>query len=384
MIEAVLHDAGTRLDVERNPAPGMERGRYLQLDMEESVIESQSGARMGAINAGIRAAGYGSIKPWPGIITRHAPVDLVGANEGLDIRLHQRCNITGRWNPVPEGRLVYTGITRALDRQRWRPAAMLTPEEVRELEAADAAEWVRLPFANEPTLGRQINAAWFALQTSRCTLSMDDNNLWTPFDLTVADRYRWVGDDGATVDGATVQGHFGDRSRLCLYLRPRRWRWVARVTAHFLIVTPFESARNSEAFIKVWFDRPPFFPYRHELPRTIGNQAIFHPYTGTYLDYDAGVDYRWRMTRAFQELQREVVMQQYYSLCVAYILESVEPAQISIQRVTPRQGEVVCGIGIRSQHSGVERRAWAVQMKDLSAVYPQQTISTFWGEFWTV
>lgn len=384
MIEAALHDAGTALEIAPEVAPGMDRGRYVQLDMEESVLQSNAGTRLAAINEGVRSAGYAQLRPWPGIVPRKAPLDLVPANEGLSLALQQRCSVTGRWSPVPEGVIAYTGQDRALDRNQWRPAAMLTPEEMRGLEAAEATEWVRLPFGNEPQLGRSMNAAWFGVQAGRFLLSLPDNHVWTPFDLTREDRYAWVGDDGASIEWKKVYGWFGDRSRLRLYLRPRRWRWFARVVAHFLVVTPFETARNDEIFLKVWFDRPPFFPFRHEISRTVGNQLIFHEYEGAYLDYDEGIDRGWRLTRAFGELQSEIVAQQYYSLCVAYILESVEPAAITLQRVPPRNGEIVCGVGILDQGSGVESRAWAVQVKDLSSVYPQQTISTFWGDFWTV
>jgi len=382
VIEAVFHDAGTTPSVVSGGVPGMYRLRWRQLDMEESIRESNAETRLPVINAGVRDAGYVRLKPWPGIVPKHAPLDRYYVHEGFNVELKQRSNITQSWSPVPEGQLQYTGRDRALDRNQWRAAAMLTPAEMRQLEAAVPADWIRLPFDNEPRFGPQMSAAWYGLQASRFSLALPDNNLWTPFDLTAPDRYHWVGDDGSTVEGQRYFGDFGDRSRVTIYLRPRRWRWFARVIAHFWIVTGFEYAINDEVFLKVYYDRPPFFPVRHELPRTRGNALMFHQYSGM-LDYDPGIERAFQLSRAFGELQSEIVQQQYFSLCVSYILSSVEPAAVSIQRASPRRGEVVCGIGIRDQASGAESRAWAVQMVDLSSVYPLQTISTFWANFWT-
>lgn len=360
----------------------MERARWRELDMEERVIEANSGSRLPAINAGIRAAGYKRLRPWPVAIPNHAMLDRATANEGLTIQLHQQSTVTQRWSPVPEGTMAFTGQNRALDRNQWRAATMRTPPEMRELIVTEPYEWVRLPFDNEPNLRAQLTASWVGLHSPRFTFSIPDNNIWTPFDLTIEDRYHWIGDNGQIIDGMKYFGNIGDRSRVALYLRPRRWRWFARVVAHFWIVTGFETAPNDEIFLKVFYDRPPFFPIRHELPRTIGNALAFHPYEGT-LDYDRGIERHFQLSRAFGELQEEIVQQQYYSLCTSYILAGVDPAAITIQRATPRQGEIVCGIGIRDQKTGVETRAWALQIVDLTSVYPQQTISTFWCDFWT-
>ena len=382
MIEAVLHDAGTRMTVERGVVAGMDRATYRQVDMEESVRQSQDRSRAAAINTALRDIGHEMVRPWPERMPRKAPIDVVPATEGLDIHLYEQCGITRRWAATPAGRIAYTGMPRAMDRDQWRPAAFLTPAEMRALEAATPSDWVRLPIGNEPGLGRPMSAAWYGIRAPRFALVMPDNNLWTPFDLTRADWYAWVDDSGRTVDGVSLDFSASDRMRLVLYLRPRTWRWFARVIAHFLMGTPFETVRNDEVFLKVWFDRPPFHPHRHELPRTLGNRAVFHPYEGTYLDYDRGIDYGWRLTRAFGELQSEILQQQYFSLCVVYIFESAEPAAIAVQRVPPKPGDIVCGVGIRDQASGVETRLWALQRANLDSVYPLQTVTTFWGDFW--
>ena len=388
MISAVLRDGGTDALLVRDVAPGMDRLRWRELNLEEDW----PGELLGRLNDGMRRTDQEvTLAPWPRPLPRLAPLDYTPRHEGLVWRLWQRHqavptseSVDASWGAVPAGDAQIVADPTVTDRTQAHASRLANPEELRANPALDPTVWLRLPFDNETggcALKEGLVLKWNSLHNCAFTLSLDDNDVFVPFDLRYQDRYSWVDDDGKPLDPRTVWNTIADRAALRLYLRPRRWKWFAKVIAHYEIDTIFESALNDEVFLAVYWDRPPFYPVRHDVRHTAANRSLWHEYEAAYLSWDDGVNSAWQLSRHIGEMRYQMVQQQYYSLCYAYTLIGAEPAVISIWRTPPLFAEVVLGIGRVRDATGIEQRVWAVQQVGLDAEYPQTLIGQFWGDF---
>ena len=81
-------------------------------------------------------------------------------------------------------------------------------------------------------------------------------------------------------------------------------------------------------------------------------------------------------------MRHEIVQQQWWSPCAAYVLMDVEGAVLVIDAVAPQPGETVLGIEREDLVSGRASRVWAVQQADVSSVYPTQAVGTYIAEGW--
>ena len=195
--------------------------------------------------------------------------------------------------------------------------------------------------------------------------------------------YEVVDDNGAPLDPEYWM-QFGDRSRLVLYLRPRRWKWIVIVFCYFEYDDWWGSAPSYETFISTMFLRPPFHPYRHNLAVTAQpDQYNMLNWEGQPRAYDYGIESAWDLSWHSRDLRQQILDQQWFSLCEAYVFTGNEPPDIAIQAFPPRPGEIVMGIGRVDEITGAESRVWARVATDLGGVYPQRTVGQFLA-YWDV
>ncbi len=387
MIFAEVRDGLTRALVTRGAQPGMDSLLWTETDTEEDIRTTL----LDQENADMRAGGTAlQIAPWPLDVSPQAPVDLTQRYKGLLFRLHELDRVADEWCPVPGGVAVIDDpddpAVDRFDRDHQNMSRMLRPDEVR-ATAEDPTKWIRLPFANETNgtvLKEPLWMSWHGLQGPRFTIELPDNDIFTPTDLRHPERYSWVDDDGKAVENGEQWAGFGDRSRLVLYLRPRRWRWIVTVYCIFEYDDWWGSSYNYEWFISVFYLRPPFYPYRHDIALTAQpDHYTSENFLGEPRSYDAGIESAWDLSWHSRDLRRQILDQQWYSLCEAYTFVDNYPPDIAIQAYPPRFGEIVFGIGFMDEATGHESRIWAQVSGDLSTVYPQRTVGQFIAD-WSV
>lgn len=381
MIYAEARDAMTRPLVTVAKVPGEDELTWVETDTEEDIRTDRSRE----MNAAMMAAQPElTIAPWPLPVPRQAPVDLTMRYAGVAFHLHEYDQAHERWAPVPAGVATIQNTYDRFEPNQRAMTKMLSPQEVRKFKP-NPEKWIRLPFVNEAAgtdMKDPIAMIWNGLQNARFTIELPDNDVFEPFDLTHPDRYSFVGDGGKAIENGAMWGAFGDRARVVLYLRPRRWRWVVTVLAHFEFVTWFEEVPNDEMFVSAFYRRPPFYPYRHNIAVSAQPDQYQTPnYFGDLRSYDQGISSAWDLSWHSIELRRQILDQQWFSMCECYIFLGNELPDIAIQAYPPRMGEIVVGIGFVDEATGRESRAWAVQAVDASAIYPQRTVVqviTYW------
>lgn len=386
MISAMLLDAGTRANVRGSLLPGMHELTYVSHRFEHSMSYQLD---THWINGKLRGAGQTvTMNPWPVPLPYACPVDYTDRYRMLAVTLWERDQYGDRWAEAPAGHAVLLPLTaiNSLDRELTTIGCHLTPEEIRANPAIDPRLWIRQPFENEINacaLKTPVDLTWHGTTGHRYTFVLDDNIFFTPFDFTHPERYDWVNDDGEpTEDSLSAYSTFPDGARLKLYLRPRRWKSWVRTIAHYVYVSFFEEVASDETFTRVMWDRPPFYPVRQWVAMTAASLDFWYPwFGGVWCTYDAGIADSFDRSMTAQDLRREIVDQQWWSPCMAYILIDVEPALLVVTAVPPEPFEVVAGLGRVDLTSGRETRVWAVQKVEASTTYPNTVVGTFFVDF---
>jgi hypothetical protein len=389
MIFAECRDAGTRPLVILGKVPGEDQVTWIEVDYEDDLIHSDV---LFATNAAMTAVEpYLTIAPWPLPIPRQAPVDLTQRYIGLQFQLYQYDVIRDDWSPVPGGLAVIQQdgdpLADPFDRDQQNLSRQLNVSEIQG-RAQDPTGWVRLPFVNE-TGGTELKeplwVRWQSLQNSRFTIALPDNNYFEPFDLTHMDRYQVVDENWRPIDSGAFFAQFADRARLVFYLRPRRMRWIVTVIAHYDLSNWFEDADNDETFITAYYQRPPFFPYRSDFPTSTDPSSYdLFDFFGNPCSYDQGLYSSWDLSQHSQDLRQQIIDEQWWSECEAYIFTGNEDPVLDLEAYPPRPYEIVAGIGFVDEATGREQRVWIQQVANLYAVYPQRNIGTFLMSGWEV
>lgn len=384
MISAEVYDAGTRAVHRGLVVPGMDQCGWTSLDFEYSVASPLDRV---SVNEQVRAgATPRTVAPWPLPFREACHVDYTDRYRGLALTLHEWDQDAQRWAVCPgAAAAVFPGVGDNADREDTLAARALAVDEVQAQASVTPAEWLRLPFTNEldgTALAQPLELRWHGVRGSEMAFSLEDNDYFEPWDLTVPDRYSFVDDAGVAVERGEVYRICRDRARLALYLRPRRWRIFARTIAHYWFVSGFWEQPVDEVFLRVYWDRPPFAPVRQYVAATKALRDIWYEwFGGLWVSYDAGLQWAFDHSRTAAELRDEIADAQWWDMCSAMILMSVEPAVLVVDREPPQQWDVVMGIGRVDVVSGREDRVWAVQTANLDALYPRSAIGTFYGDF---
>lgn len=358
-------------------APGMDGGGYLETRGLEEDAFSYWEARQ-AEHAAFRSLGDTTLRPWPLPFPGRAWLDLSRFSDGLPLELWHVDELTGAASPVARGQVVLDSghglavgdepVTRA---KTWREV---------QAEASDPAAWQRLDTEQERNnwLGPELVLRWGRVWPGRLRLVVPDNDLVTPFDLTRPDLYGLSLEDGTPANAEALNVPRG--TELVVYLKPRRWRYLAKTIAHYIFVSPFETVPNDEVWIRAWHDRPPFYPLRTQVLKT-KTEATVPWYDGTLLSYDPAIAEDFRTSRARADMCREMVAQQFFTLCLSYIFLGAEDCMLTIWRERVQAGEPVAVLERRGVDGGVSR-VYVTAKQDLDEAYPRTLIGLFYGPFW--
>ena len=373
MIQLRFRDMLTRLRLDGESKPGMDLCWYTQDRLEEDLRDY--GATRNAEYDHATSVGYVDLEPWPVPFPAEAWVDASRYTDDLRVQLMTLDGELGVPAPAPAGDLVLEH-DHGIDSEKDRLSSAVSWRDV-QASNPDLRRWMRLDSKNESVgmLGTELVLRWRRVRAGRHRLVVPDNALYTPFDATDPGRYLVVSDGGALVGEGGLD--IGDGETV-VYLKPRRWRFLAKTIAHYLYVTPFESVPNDELFIMAWHDRTPFWPVRTDAVHTAGRSDMYW-FDGTPLAWDDGIEYYWEHCRHYGELVQQIVSQQYFSMCVSYILVGVEPAMITVEQERVRAGEVVA-ILERRDDSGVCSRTLVVAREDEEEWYPRTVVGVFYGD----
>jgi len=385
MITAHLLDVGTIPLINPaswDPVPGMDRAYYNEEDFEED----NTNPRPNEINDLILGTDEIELQPWPAKFSNRCWIDNTSRYEtdglsGLQLNLHRFDRLTEETPFVPAGEWdLDLGEPQQTDRELGRIVRELTWTEVQE-RAENPAEWLRLDLINRATAGTALKdplfANWEGLRGNEFRLELPDNILFAPFDLTEEDRYRVLDENGDRVD-PDLSPHLlnlynGGNYRI--YLRPRKWRYVATLVAHYWYISGFEYFRAQEIFTRAHTHRPPFYPIRHNLIQTT-KTADLPDYFGNKHSWDTGINWQWEHSRSAAALSREVIEGQYWTKLVVKIFGGNAPPWVTISTRPPDPGDIVLGIG-RIDSSGRESRYWIQQTQDLTSFYPWEVLGSY-------
>jgi hypothetical protein len=244
--------------------------------------------------------------------------------------------------------------------------------------AADPTEYLRLKGLNEYRgLGIPAELNWEGLDGSAFVLTLLDNSLFAPFDLRYPDNYVIITDNGDQLSQADAkQWFFLDKDgSYRLYLRPCKWRYVATVIAHYLLITLFEAYPVNIPFTRAHFDRPPVFPYFHDVLNAV--PFFLHPFFGGLYAADAGVDHQWSASRSARQMAKDILEQQYFTTCESLVFTGYEIPVITLWRYPPDPGDIILGIERVDTASGDVDRVWIKQLLDPFDDYPPVVIGDF-------
>jgi hypothetical protein len=393
MISAQLLDAGTTAKV--NPAtypvtPGMDSIYYNEDDFEEDGVDP----RPTAINVLLKDVGEFELKPWPEPFLKNCWIDTTKRYEldgidGFRLNLHRFDRTTEATPIVPAGEAALElDVEKELGGAPARFTRELTWQEV-QARAADPTQWLRLDVINRnqaaTDLEDPISAQWAGLRGTEFRLELPNQSLFAPFDLTHPERYRVELDDGTRLPEEEAAHrmtlHAGGRYRL--YLRPRKWRFVATVIASYAYISGFEYFVAQETFTRAHTHRPPFFPIRHDLIHTTKTADVPN-YFGDLRSVDAGISWQWEHSRSAAAMAHEMIDGQYWTKLVVKIFAGNSDPDVTISSRPPDKGDIVLGIGRIDNYSGRESRSWIVQDKDLTHLYPWEVLGQYLVPGWYV
>ncbi len=386
MITVLPYDAGTLPVRAVSHVPGCDLGYYREADFEEGQTEDRHEAQ----NAAMRVVTPWPMRPWLEPMPGKMWVDVdrrhqAEGDEGLRFNLYHRDSLDDAFSLVPAG----AGRLKLAPQPELEPTdAAVTSELGRSEVTQRSTEWdelvCRLDTLNESggtALREPLLLVWDGLCGPAYRLELADNTLFAPFDLRRG-LEGYLGVDAAGVplldEAAQAWLDLTVRGRYALYLRPRRWRWVVTVLAHFFTVSAFESYPNDELFIRTYFDRPPVYPWRHDVVHT-SQVTDLEDFWGNRRSYDQGVEWSFDHSREAASLRSEIVGQQYtMGACFAYILLGCEAPVITLWRHPPRVGEIVLGLGRLDLATGAEdSRVWFVQRAVAQVLYPPTIIGEY-------
>lgn len=374
MIYATLHDAGTQLRTQAATVPGCDLAWWTDSRLfETSIFEIRE--RVAAQNAFMADLAGRKVRPWPLELPAHAWVDWTpryeySGTDGLALDLHH-LDYYSPYRPIrPLGEVRFrtNNVYPILHPADAQLARELTVRETAESQAVPS-DWYRLPTLNESGGTQLREPVALRVQAPRAPvlLTMPDNSLWTPFDLTAGpDRYRavTVGEGGQVVDipedevAAALALH--PRGRYRLHLRPRRWRYYVIVYAVYYYISFFDFFPVAQAVSLAWYDQPPKYPTRHNV--LSGN------------DSDPGINWQFEHSNAAAELRTELYAHQWHTLSEAFVFGYIDHTEMWAYRYWPFAGEYVLGVERLDEVTGRRSAVWAVTRSDESSRYPQSLI----------
>lgn len=374
MITLRHYDAGTRLTAVAGGVPGMVEPRYLEVRMYETRL----GDNAEWINEWLRQIHPGvEIAPWPEDMPRKAWVDVtnryIDVDDGFRLVGHHYDQVNGDYAEIPGGQMpMLAAPDHEMDRGDGRIIRSLDWRDVREREGRG---WIRLDTSNKLS-GGLTSPAMTQIEGlhagSRVALELPDNHLFAPFDLRHCDRYYAEDEDGALLTPAAtaLAGLVADGGSYRLYHRPRRWEYGVLMQVDYLYASFVESFVMSIMFSFFWYDRPPFWPYRHDILHTGDNP----------LGVDAAIYAAVNSTEATAMMRGEIAKLEFHTPCEILTFLGVQPAMVTVWRIPERAADPFLAIERYDRATGdaVALKWWRYRTNQ-DAYYPKRSIG-YWEQ----
>ena len=384
MIRADLFDAGTTLiKVPHESPPGMDLAYYREIDMEHDWPAQRTGEIATDIMAVERRV---DLLPWPEKFPGNMWVDQgrrhYGVDGGPQFEMYHYNLYSKEYSPLPSplAQITYDqdAEPNAIRRDE-RTSDLLTADEVAAREI-DGTKWLRLPTINESG-GCQLRTPVIMTQRAQTgaafALTGDYNALYMPFDLREPDLYTMVDSDGNQFSDQKKEHYIKLMEGGCyrLYLAPAKWRWVATVVAHYVYISWFEAFYTDEIFTRAWYNRPPIYPYRHNVLISSQNPSI--EYNGVWHSTDIGIADGFDRARGSADLRRQIIEAQWWSLSEIYLFLSNDPCSMTLWQHPPDPGDVVLGIGRVDYPSQKEEVVWLIQKQPVFDRWPNTVVGLY-------
>jgi len=385
-----------RSQVDRN-VPNLDLAWYVQDRDYEHYFYEFNTEIIGGTQASFRDVERRTMRQWPEPLSPHMPVDrtdrYAGSIEGWFLEVDVRDELTGMCYPMP--RCPHVWLDPTYEVPEINPQEVVT-KPLKHHNPAEAATrnpngvplpWARLPFKNETEaqdsrfrgythLKEPILVDMHGYEGSSIVLrNPNDTLLFTPFDFSHPEWYNCFADDGTPLDSYHWLALRPD-ANYTIHLRPRWWRYTIFVLAHYAYVSLWGLQLNDEYFTHVFFDRPPVYPYRHDVIHTKQVQGTPN-WNNDMRSYDLGLDMWWETTKAAGNLAREILDQQYSWYCVVYMFLSNENPDCFIECWPPYKGDIVCAIEREDKATGSTTTVFVQQNRSLSTVFPKYQFGAF-------
>lgn len=388
-----FRDGGTRLIIKPEQKPGLDGVLWTQPTLWE---DDRTQMLRREQEAALLQVSTEKIAAWPVRIPSHAWIDCTdrytrAADEGLAVILHSADGSVG----FPTLTLNYYTPKRSTDPEVSRDDQQNTHAKdwrsARDTWKVAGQQPTILRLDSENELGRtRLREEWFVTPSwvgnQQVMLEVPDNSMFVPFDFTRGLEWYEVQliDEQHEILSESRQRavlQMVGTEAMVIHLRPRRIRFIAQAMARFMYVTPFESAYNDEYFITSGWMRLPFYPTRHDIKNTAGRHDIWHEWFSTWMSLDYGINEWWSTSKGGSRLRTEIINQQWFSLCMAYVLVFVSSTMLTLQREPPQVGETVAVLEIHDTAldsvGGIYR---VIQTANLDQVYPRTSIGVFYGD----
>ena len=391
-IWAELYDAGTTLKIDPLAnVPGMDQGYFRELDMEyQWPTERQTAINDDLINTPIRT----EYRPWPLPFPGRCWIDYSkryeGADGGLKTNLYHWDHIFESMELVPSDLAQIDDPTYYepnVERRYERVTDGMTPDEIAAAYAwqGGATDYLRMKLYNEPGAKHGANCdlvepaimAHAAHVGYEYKLVLDYNPLFAPVDMRHPEWYDLLDENGDPLPEETKNRRLSilNNGAYRFYLRPANWRWVAKVWASYIYVSWFEMFYTRQVFTTAWFNRPPIYPWRHDLIHS--TQIADFEYMQTYYSTDSGIDYGFNSSRGAAFLRYQIIDSQWWTQSEAFIFTGNDPATLVLWLYPPDAGDIVLGIGEVDPLTGSEQMFWVRQNRDLTDEYQRTVIGSY-------
>lgn len=361
-----------------NAAPGEDQLGYVEVNTEEDI---RTDLTLDLNRAMRNWQPDVEIRPWPWPFPRQCYLDFSMRYNGFNIQLWQWDDATGDCAELPAGQATIQPSPDVLTRAGQRALRKANVAEIQAIPVEGFATTTRLGITNEgggTALKEPLVWLYHGQQDQCYFFVLPDNDIFTPFDLTHPERYAAWNANGQAVDVASFC-YVKEGQIVELILRPRRWRWIVELIAHFEYEDWWGAAPSDEYFVSAFFMRPPFNPYRFIQADTDPSTWEFPDSFGNLVGYDTAIDNAWDLSWHSEDLRNQILDQQFFDMCEAYVFLGNDPPTITIQAYPPRRGDIVCGIAKFDQASGQRDVVWLIQNSDASLVYPQRTVGMFYS-----
>jgi hypothetical protein len=398
MITISFADAGTKW-ASVNPSPDhsfMELGWYNQeRGYEHYFWETQRSH--GEVDPTFLNATQHRLIPFSPGMGHHMWVDRTDRYEtieGFFLELWSRDEATGNCHKLPRCPHMWLDVSYEVPETNpqecvTKPLNHHTPNEAATINPAmlPPSELNRLPLKNETEytgnwrgythLKNPILADIHGYEGSSLILvNPNDSLLFAPFDFRHPEWYRCFNENGEELQGVEHWLTLRPDADYVIHLRPRRWRWEVFVLVHYAYISLWGIQPNDEYFTHIFFDRPPVYPYRHDVIHSKEEQGSQN-WNNDYRSYDIGIDYYWETTNAAADLARQILDQQYAWYSMVYMFLSNENPDLFLDAYPPQTHDYVCGIERIDRSSGSRTVVWVRQARNLDSVYPHFRFGSF-------